>query len=108
MTHAASHYGVSKLEHGHRDVGGKKRFLFPVKGSVSLRCKRCRMPSSRKPLVWLVQGEEMWEASDHPQSVLPLNWGGSEPNRTVTCMVFKATSNDRRHLALYHDESHGT
>ncbi|GFY33896.1 hypothetical protein TNCV_4596041 [Trichonephila clavipes] len=39
-----------------------------------------------------------------PQSVLPLNWGGTEPNCTVTCMVLKATDNDRRHLALYHDE----
>ncbi|GFV60232.1 uncharacterized protein TNCV_3553921 [Trichonephila clavipes] len=44
------------------------------------------------------------EASDHPQSVLPLNWGGTEANRTVTCMVLKATDNDRRHLALCHDE----
>ncbi|GFY27353.1 hypothetical protein TNCV_2069731 [Trichonephila clavipes] len=24
------------------------------------------------------------------------NWGGAEPNLTVTCMVFKTTSNDRR------------
>ncbi|GFY31395.1 hypothetical protein TNCV_4989541 [Trichonephila clavipes] len=31
-----------------------------------------------------------------PQSVLPLNWDGTEPNRTVTCTVFKATANDRR------------
>ncbi|GFT18064.1 uncharacterized protein TNCV_423311 [Trichonephila clavipes] len=49
------------------------------------------------PLVRLVQGEERWEASDQPQSVLPLNWGGTEPNRTVTCMVLKAAANDRRH-----------
>ncbi|GFW23221.1 uncharacterized protein TNCV_3803211 [Trichonephila clavipes] len=59
------------------------------------------------PLVRLVKGEERWEASDHPQSVLPLNWGGIEPNRTVTCMVLKATANDRRHLALCHDEFRG-
>ncbi|GFX91638.1 uncharacterized protein TNCV_3682241 [Trichonephila clavipes] len=42
-----------------------------------------------------------------PQSVFPLNWVGTEPNRTVTCMVLKATSNDRRHFALRHDEFHG-
>ncbi|GFS68517.1 uncharacterized protein TNCV_4584431 [Trichonephila clavipes] len=36
--------------------------------------------------------------------VLPQNWGGNEPNRTVTCMVLKATANDRRHLTLYYDE----
>ncbi|GFU59231.1 hypothetical protein TNCV_4197601 [Trichonephila clavipes] len=46
-----------------------------------------------------------WEASDHPQSVLPLNCGGTEPKRTVTCMVLKATANDRRHLALCHEIS---
>ncbi|GFX97646.1 uncharacterized protein TNCV_2842061 [Trichonephila clavipes] len=56
------------------------------------------------PLVRLVEGQERWETSDHPQSVLPLNWGGIEPNRAVTCMVLKATANDRRHLALCHDE----
>ncbi|GFX67760.1 uncharacterized protein TNCV_1564621 [Trichonephila clavipes] len=59
------------------------------------------------PLVWLVEGEERWKASDHFQSVLPLNWGGTEPNCTVTCMVLKATANDRRHLALCHDELRG-
>ncbi|GFX40719.1 uncharacterized protein TNCV_1218421 [Trichonephila clavipes] len=48
----------------------------------------------------------MW-ASDHPQSVLALNWGGTEPNRTATCMVLKATTNNRRHLALCHDEFRG-
>ncbi|GFV78392.1 uncharacterized protein TNCV_95491 [Trichonephila clavipes] len=59
------------------------------------------------PLARLVEGEERREASDHPQSVLPPNWGGIEPNRTVTCMVLKATANDRRHLALCHDEFRG-
>ncbi|GFS60418.1 zinc finger protein [Trichonephila clavipes] len=50
-----------------------------------------------------VEGEERWEASDHPQRVL----GGIEPNRSITCMVLKATANDRRHLALCHDEFRG-
>ncbi|GFU42667.1 hypothetical protein TNCV_3138741 [Trichonephila clavipes] len=36
--------------------------------------------------------------------VLPQNWGGNEPKRTVTCMVLKAIVNDRRPLALCHDE----
>ncbi|GFS80075.1 hypothetical protein TNCV_2988531 [Trichonephila clavipes] len=31
------------------------------------------------PLVRLV-GEERWEAPDHPKSVLPQIWGGTEPN----------------------------
>ncbi|GFV29625.1 uncharacterized protein TNCV_329911 [Trichonephila clavipes] len=59
------------------------------------------------PFVRLVEGEERWEASDHPQSILPLNWGGTEINRSVTCMVLKATANDKRHLALWHDEFRG-
>ncbi|GFV62254.1 uncharacterized protein TNCV_985181 [Trichonephila clavipes] len=36
------------------------------------------------PLVRLVEGEEGWKASDHSQSVLPQNWGETEPNRFVT------------------------
>ncbi|GFU38874.1 hypothetical protein TNCV_3539951 [Trichonephila clavipes] len=40
----------------------------------------------------------------NPPNVLPLIWVGTEPNRTVTCMVLKVTANDRRHLALCHDE----
>ncbi|GFY08698.1 uncharacterized protein TNCV_5006111 [Trichonephila clavipes] len=39
--------------------------------------------------------------------VLPQNWGENEPNSTVTCMVLKSTANDRRHLALCHDEFRG-
>ncbi|GFS94844.1 uncharacterized protein TNCV_4457111 [Trichonephila clavipes] len=60
------------------------------------------------PLVRLVEEEEMWETSDHPQGVLPQNWGGPEQNRTVTCMVLKAKANDRRkNLFLSRDEFRG-
>ncbi|GFY08054.1 putative transposable element [Trichonephila clavipes] len=45
-----------------------------------------------------------WDTPDHPQSDLPLNWGETELNRSVTCMGLKATTNDRRHSALCHDE----
>ncbi|GFW27471.1 uncharacterized protein TNCV_163141 [Trichonephila clavipes] len=41
------------------------------------------------PLVWLVEGEERWVAPGHPQGFLPLNWGETEQNRTVTGMVQK-------------------
>ncbi|GFX45805.1 uncharacterized protein TNCV_934441 [Trichonephila clavipes] len=56
-------------------------------------------PNSRRaacPLVWLVEGEERWEDPGHLQDFLPLNWGGNEQNRAVTCMVLKAKANDRR------------
>ncbi|GFU55056.1 uncharacterized protein TNCV_425631 [Trichonephila clavipes] len=59
---------------------------------------------SASPLVRLVEREERGEAPDHPQNVLPQNWGETELNRSVPCMVLKATVNGRRHLALRHDE----
>ncbi|GFX11383.1 uncharacterized protein TNCV_2804441 [Trichonephila clavipes] len=64
----------------------------------------CRAASH---LVRLVEGEERWEAPDHPQGVFPLNWGETELNHSVTCMMHKATANDRRHLALCYDEFRG-
>ncbi|GFT91857.1 hypothetical protein TNCV_4489661 [Trichonephila clavipes] len=36
-----------------------------------------------------------WEALSLPQIVRPQNCGGTELNCTVTCMVLKATANDR-------------
>ncbi|GFX55223.1 hypothetical protein TNCV_1156801 [Trichonephila clavipes] len=54
-------------------------------------------------LVRLVEEEQRWEAPDHPQSVLPQNWGGIEPNRTVSCIVLKTTDTDRhtlKHFAM--------
>ncbi|GFW12035.1 hypothetical protein TNCV_4531001 [Trichonephila clavipes] len=61
--------------------------------------------SGRSPLERLVEGEDKWETPDHLQSVLPQNWGGTEPNRSVACMVLKAKTNDRRkNLAPFSDE----
>ncbi|GFW38741.1 uncharacterized protein TNCV_3881081 [Trichonephila clavipes] len=76
--------------------------IVPVRHEGTQNSRR-----AASPLVRLVKGEERLEASDHPQSVLPLNWGGIEPNHTVTCIVLKATANDRRHLAFGHDEFSG-
>ncbi|GFX61072.1 uncharacterized protein TNCV_4117211 [Trichonephila clavipes] len=47
-------------------------------------------------LVRLVEGEERWESPDYPQGVFPHNWGGMEPNHTITCLVLNAKDNDRR------------
>ncbi|GFV22674.1 hypothetical protein TNCV_2078641 [Trichonephila clavipes] len=52
------------------------------------------------------RGREMGDPCP-PPGVLPQNWGGNEPSRTVTYMVLKAMENDRRHLALCHDEFRG-
>ncbi|GFU52510.1 uncharacterized protein TNCV_2115071 [Trichonephila clavipes] len=67
-------------------------------------CK-CLMPSqhggtlnSRRaasPLVRLMEEDERWEALTLLR-VFSLKIGGTELNRTVTCMAFKAKANDRR------------
>ncbi|GFT81047.1 uncharacterized protein TNCV_1935821 [Trichonephila clavipes] len=63
---------------------------------------------SATPLVRLVKGKKRWEAPDYPQRVFLQNWGGTELNRTVTYMVLKTKTNDRRkNLALSHDEFRG-
>ncbi|GFW23966.1 uncharacterized protein TNCV_4950121 [Trichonephila clavipes] len=69
-----------------------KDVRMPARHGVTLNSHR-----AASPLVRLVEREERWEASHHPQSVLPLNWGGIESNRSVTCVMLKATANDRRH-----------
>ncbi|GFW84029.1 uncharacterized protein TNCV_1661981 [Trichonephila clavipes] len=76
--------------------------VVPLRHGGTLNSRR-----AASPLVRFVEGEERWEDPDHPQGVLPQNWGKIEINRSVTCMVFKATANDRRHLALCHDEIRG-
>ncbi|GFW06844.1 uncharacterized protein TNCV_3289431 [Trichonephila clavipes] len=53
----------------------------------------------------LADREERWEVSEHPQGVLPQNWSETKLNRSAICMVLKA--NDRRHIALCHDEFRG-
>ncbi|GFY30900.1 uncharacterized protein TNCV_3120601 [Trichonephila clavipes] len=55
---------------------------------------------STSHLVRLVEGEERWETPDHSQGVRPQNWGGTEQNHTVTCMVLKAKANDRRKIPI--------
>ncbi|GFU33168.1 hypothetical protein TNCV_4156781 [Trichonephila clavipes] len=56
----------------------------------TLNCRRATSPPVR-----LGDVKERWEASDHPQGVLSQNWSEIEPNRTVNCMVFKASNNWR-------------
>ncbi|GFX08943.1 uncharacterized protein TNCV_2966541 [Trichonephila clavipes] len=76
--------------------------LVPSRHGGTLNSRR-----AASPLVRLMEGEGRWEASDHPRGVLPQNWGETELNSSVTCMVLKATANDMCHLALCHDEFRG-
>ncbi|GFT41822.1 uncharacterized protein TNCV_1666851 [Trichonephila clavipes] len=63
---------------------------------------------AESPLVRLVEGGKRWEYPDHSQGALPQNWGETEQNRTVTCMVLKAKDNDKRKiLALSPNEFRG-
>ncbi|GFU68014.1 hypothetical protein TNCV_2823571 [Trichonephila clavipes] len=48
------------------------------------------------PLVRLAEMKERWETSDHFQGIFAKNWGGTQPNRTITCLLLKATANGRR------------
>ncbi|GFU56211.1 uncharacterized protein TNCV_712691 [Trichonephila clavipes] len=62
--------------------------IVPLRGTLNSR-------RAASPLVWLVEGEEMWKNPGHSQVFLPLNWGGTEKNRTVTYILLKAKANDR-------------
>ncbi|GFW56780.1 uncharacterized protein TNCV_4068601 [Trichonephila clavipes] len=75
------------------------KYIVPSRHGGTLNSRRAAIP-----LLRLVAGEERWEAHDYRQGVLPQNWGENELNRSVTCMVLKATVYDRHHLALCHDE----
>ncbi|GFU75299.1 uncharacterized protein TNCV_4755581 [Trichonephila clavipes] len=75
-----------------------RKCIVPVRHRGTLNSRQ-----ATSPLMRLAEGVERWEALTTP-GVLPQNWGGNEPNCTVTYMVVKATANDRRHFALCHDE----
>ncbi|GFY10119.1 DUF4817 domain-containing protein [Trichonephila clavipes] len=66
--------------------------IEPLRHGGTLNSRR-----ATSPLVWLVEGEERWEAPDLPQDFFPLNWGGTEQKRTATCMVLKAKANNMGH-----------
>ncbi|GFX78933.1 uncharacterized protein TNCV_3912221 [Trichonephila clavipes] len=65
--------------------------ILPSRHGVTLNSLR-----AANHLLRLVEGEERWGAPDHPQGVLPHNWGEIELNCSVTCMGLKATANDKQ------------
>ncbi|GFY27886.1 hypothetical protein TNCV_243511 [Trichonephila clavipes] len=60
------------------------------------------------PPLRLIEEEERWEAPAFPQIVLSQYWGRTERNRTVTCMVLKATDKTGVVVAPCHDELLGS
>ncbi|GFV24390.1 hypothetical protein TNCV_2005731 [Trichonephila clavipes] len=67
-----------------------RNLVVPLEHGVTLYSRR-----AASPLVRLEKREERRKTPDHLQGVLPQNWGGTELNRTVTCMMFKVTDNDK-------------
>ncbi|GFT84045.1 paramyosin [Trichonephila clavipes] len=62
----------------------RENFLFfvgDICGKKAWGTLKSRQAAS--PFVRLAEGEEKWEAPDHLQGVLPLNWRENEPNRFV-------------------------
>ncbi|GFY32331.1 hypothetical protein TNCV_3558391 [Trichonephila clavipes] len=71
---------------------------------VSLRHEDTTLRSA-KTILRLVERAESLKAPNHPQGALPQNFGGSETNHPVTCIMLKAEGNYmRKKLALRHDE----
>ncbi|GFT33252.1 uncharacterized protein TNCV_4767361 [Trichonephila clavipes] len=64
--------------------------IVPSRHGVTLKSLR-----AASPIVRLV-------APDHPLDVLPQNLGETDLNRSVSCMVLKATANNRRQLTFSH------
>ncbi|GFU57555.1 uncharacterized protein TNCV_3637181 [Trichonephila clavipes] len=74
--------------------------IVPLRHGGTLNSRR-----AASPIVRLVERQERWGSLTNPGCVLPPNWGGTEQNRIVTCMVLKTTANDRRKsLALCRDK----
>ncbi|GFX68749.1 uncharacterized protein TNCV_4069931 [Trichonephila clavipes] len=74
---------------------GVCKCVVPLRNESTLNNHRAACP-----LVWLVEGEQKWEAPDHLEGVLPQNSGGTELKRTVTCLVLKAKDNDNSTSAM--------
>ncbi|GFY30195.1 uncharacterized protein TNCV_3091021 [Trichonephila clavipes] len=58
--------------------------IVPLQHVGTLNSRR-----AASPRVGWEEGEERWEVPDQPQGFLPLNWSGTEQNRTITSMVLK-------------------
>ncbi|GFX55534.1 uncharacterized protein TNCV_268221 [Trichonephila clavipes] len=63
---------------------GVCKCIVPSRHGGTLNSRR-----ATSSLVRLVEGEESWEAPDYSQGVLPLNWGETELNLSVTCGINK-------------------
>ncbi|GFS53312.1 uncharacterized protein TNCV_3845131 [Trichonephila clavipes] len=77
--------------------------IVPSRHGATLISRR-----AANPLVRLVAWDGKWRPLTLPQGVIPPNQAENELIRSVTCMVLKATANDRRHLALCHDKFRGS
>ncbi|GFV42062.1 hypothetical protein TNCV_2452341 [Trichonephila clavipes] len=88
-------YGDETLSREH--VFERHKWFPEIRDGVE-EDERAGSPSclATSTLVRLVEREDRWDVIDHHQGFHPQNWGGTEQNLTVTCMVLKAKANDRR------------
>ncbi|GFX13867.1 hypothetical protein TNCV_3421781 [Trichonephila clavipes] len=87
-THAQSYLGMPNCRNKVTKNGnGPSEGLF-AGTPVQPRCSQNSLP--------LRHGGTLNSRRAASRLVWPLNWGGIEQNRTVTCMVLKAKANDRR------------
>ncbi|GFU42891.1 hypothetical protein TNCV_3140531 [Trichonephila clavipes] len=78
--------------------------LFSSRGSTKAPSSSRGSLNSKQPSSRKFSREVGGRPLNLPQGVLPQNWGGPELNRIVTCLVLKATANDRRTSSPCHDE----
>ncbi|GFY33429.1 hypothetical protein TNCV_2226981 [Trichonephila clavipes] len=83
IVHVSAEYDLGSNPGDDMDVC---KYIVPTLNSCRAAC----------PLVCLVAGDGRWETPDPLHDVLPQNSGGTVLNRIVTCLVLKATSNDKR------------
>ncbi|GFV30429.1 hypothetical protein TNCV_99041 [Trichonephila clavipes] len=50
--------------------------IVPLRQGITLKSRQAASPH-----MWLVEGEEKWDAPDQLQDVLPPNWEKTEPKR---------------------------
>ncbi|GFU78673.1 hypothetical protein TNCV_2302841 [Trichonephila clavipes] len=98
----AHHFYLWEIKHGGGCSPLSKNILVYQEPHVLMCSRRYSLQQLREDILLEIKpsnrmssrevGGRGREVSDHPSNVLPQNWGGIEPKRTVT----SATANDRR------------
>ncbi|GFV98387.1 hypothetical protein TNCV_623461 [Trichonephila clavipes] len=82
---------VSFIRQFAETLAGECKCILTSRHGVTLNSRR-----ATSPLVRLMEEEERWENPGPLPGCSASKLGRTELNRTVTCMLLKATANDRR------------